>query len=152
MIGGMTIEQIEKLCKAKEVELLDKYYGNLIKEAAIECPETIGDYQIDLPLKIEAAYKEYLMEIWTEIAPGIACIFEENKLRELSTDDDREGLEHAYKNATEQTLWERITKTNHKDVTYYKALLKEYTQELLVCARLDFLEEINGKHILNKAF
>lgn len=152
MISGMTIEQIEKLCKAKEVELLDKYYGNLIKEAAIECPEIIGDYQIDLPLKIEAAYKEYLMEIWTEIAPGIACIFEENKLRELSTDDDREGLEHAYKNATEQTLWERITKTNHKDVTYYKALLKEYTQELLVCARLDFLEEINGKHILNKAF
>ena len=148
----MTIEQIEKLCKEKETALLEKYFGNLIKEASIECPETIGEYKVDLPLKIEAAYKEYLMEIWTEIAPGIACIFEENKLRELSTDDDREGLAHAYKDATEQTLWERITKTNHRDVTYYKALLKEYTQELLVCARLDFLEEINGKHILNKVF
>ena len=152
MIGDMTIEQIEKLCKEKETALLEKYFGNLIKEASIECPETIGEYKVDLPLKIEAEFKEFLLGKWKEIAPGITCNFEEKKLRELLTDDDREGLEHAYKDATEQTLWERITKNNHKDVTYYKALLKEYTQELLVCARLDFLEEINGKHVLNKTF
>lgn len=152
MIGGMTIEQIEKLCKEKETALLEKYFGNLIKKASIECPETIGEYKMDLPLKIEAEFREYLLAIWKEIAPGITCNFEEKKLRELMTIDDREGLEHAYKDATEQTLWERITKNNHKDVTYYKALLKEYTRELLTCARLDFLEEINGKHILNKAF
>ena len=135
----MTIEQIEKLCKEKETALLEKYFGNLIKEASIECPETIGEYKVDLPLKIEAEFKEFLLGKWKEIAPGITCNFEEKKLRELLTDD-------------EQTLWERITKTNHKDVTYYKALLKEYTRELLVCARLDFLEEINGKHVLNKTF
>lgn len=152
MIGGMTIEEIEKLCKEKEAELLDKYFGNLIKEAAIECPETIGDYGKDLPLKIESEFREYLLGIWAEIAPGTICAFEELKLRKLMTDDDREGLEHAYKDAVEQTLWERITKTNHKDVTYYKALLKEYTQELLTCMRLDFLEEVTGKHILNKTF
>lgn len=148
----MTIEQVEQLCKAKEIELLDKYFGNLIKEAAIECPETIGDYKMELPLQIEAEFKEYLLGVWVEIAPGVACNFEEKRLRELMTIDDREGLEYAYKDAIEQTLWERITKTNHKDVIYYKALLKEYTRELLTCARLDFLEEINGKHILNKAF
>ena len=148
----MTTEQIEKLCKAKEQELLDKYFGNLIKEAAIERPETIGNYEKDLPLKIEAEFKEYLVGLWREIAPGVSCAFEEKKLRNLMIDDDCEALEHAYKDAKEQTLWERITKTNHKDVTLYKALLKEYTQELLICARLDFLEEISGKHILNKAF
>lgn len=148
----MTSEQIAKLCKEKEQELLDKYFGNLIKEAAIECPETIGEYEKDLPLKIEAEFKEYLLGIWKEIVPGMECVFEEWKLRQLMIDDDREGIEQAYKDATEQTLWERITQTNHKDVTYYKGLLKEYAQELLTCARLDFMEEINGMHILNKTF
>ena len=63
----MTTEQIEKLCKAKEQELLDKYFSNLIKEAAIERPETIGDYEKDLPLKIEAEFKEYIVGLWREI-------------------------------------------------------------------------------------
>lgn len=148
----MTSEQIAKLCKEKEQELLDKYFGNLIKEAAHECPETIGEYEKDLPLKIEAEFKEYLLGIWKEIAPEKECLFEERKLRKLMTDDDREGIEQAYKDATEQTLWERITQTNHKDVTYYKGLLKEYTQELLTCARLDFLEEVTGEIIKNKTF
>ena len=148
----MIKEEIANLCKEKEQELLDKYFGDLIKEAAHECPETIGEYEKDLPLKIEAEFKEYLLGIWKEIALEKECVFEEQKLRKYMTDDDREGIEQAYKNATAQTLWERITQTNHKDVTYYKGLLKEYTQELLTCVRLDFLEEITGKHILNKAF
>ena len=148
----MTTEQIEKLCKAREQELLDKYFGNLIKEAAIERPETIGDYEKDLPLKIEAEFKVYLEDLWKDIFSDTICIFEEQKLRKLLTDDDREGIEYAYKDAMEQTLWERITKTNHKDVTFYKGLLKEYTSELLTCMRLDFLEEVTTKHILNKTF
>ena len=148
----MTTEQIAKLCKEKEQELLDKYFGNLIKEAAIECPETIGGYDKNLPLKIEAEFKEYLLDIWKENCLGKECVLEEQKLRKLLTDDDREGIEQAYKDATEQTLWERITQTNHKDVTYYKGLLKEYTQELLTCMRLDFLEEITDEIIKNKTF
>lgn len=49
----MINEQIEKLCKEKEQELLDKYFGNLVKEAAEERPETIGKYTKEMPLKIE---------------------------------------------------------------------------------------------------
>ncbi len=45
---------IGQLCKEKEQELLDKYFGNLINEAAKDCPETIGGYTKDMPLKIEA--------------------------------------------------------------------------------------------------
>ena len=148
----MTTEQIAKLCKEKELDLLDKYFGNLDKEAIIERPETIGEYEKELPLKIEAEFKEYLLDIWKEINPDKECVFEEQKLRELMTEDDREGIEYAYKDAVEQTIWERITQTNHKDVTYYKVLLKEYTQELLTCMRLDFLEEITGEVIKNKTF
>ena len=152
----MTNVQIEKLCKEKEQELMKKYFSNLVKEAAKEEAETIGEYTKDLPLKIESEYKAYLEELWKEHAPegqkGKPLIFEEQKLRKLMTDDDRESVDAAYKDATQRTLWERITKTNHKDVTYYKGLLQEYTRDLLMVMREDFLEEITGHHIQNKAF
>jgi len=152
----MTNEQIEKLCKEKGQELLDKYFGNLVKEAAIERPETIGEYTKDLPLQIEAEYKAFLEELWKECAPehlkGTPLVLEEQMLRKLKTDDDRELIEEAHKDATEQTLWERITQTNHKDVAYYKGLLEEYTRDLLMVMREDFLEEVTGHQIENKTF
>ena len=152
----MTPNQIEELCKEKEQELFNKYFGDLVKKAVVERPEVIGEYTKDLPLKIESEYKAYLEELWKEHAPeglkGKPLILEEQKLRKLMTDDDRENVDAAYKDATEQTLWERITKTNHTDVTYYKGLLQEYTRDLLMVMREDFLEEITGHHIENKAF
>lgn len=152
----MKNERLKVLCKEKEQELLNKYFGNLVREAAIECPETIGTYTKDLPLRIEAEYKVFLEKLWKEYAPenlkGTPLVLEEQMLRKLMTDDDREGIEAAYKDAVEQTLWERITKTNHKDVTYYKSLLMEYTRDLLMVMREDFLEEITGHPIKNKAF
>lgn len=152
----MDTKQIEKLCESKEKELIEKYYGNLVKEAAIERPEEIGSYTKDLPLKIEAEYKTYLEDLWKKYAPedlkGRPLVFDEKRLRELVTEDDREGIDAAYKDAAERTLWERITKSNHKDVTYYKGLLEEYTRELLIVTRHDFLEEVTGQHIKNKAF
>lgn len=152
----MESENVKALCKEKEQELLNKYFGNLVQEAAIECPEVIGTYTKDLPLKIEAEYKTFLEGLWKEYAPenlkGTPLVLEEQTLRKLMTDDDREGIDAAYKDATERTLWERITKTNHKDVTFYKGLLLEYTRDLLMVMREDFLEEITGHSIENKAF
>lgn len=152
----MTKEQVFAHCKEKEQELLEKYFGNLLHEAAIEMPETIGEYTKDLPLKIEAEYREFLEGIWELHAPsglkGTPLVLEEQKLRKLMTDDDREGIDAAYKDASTITLWEKITKSNHEDVTYYKGLLLEYTKELLMIMRIDFLEEITGDHINCKAF
>ena len=68
------------------------------------------------------------------------------------TDDDHELIDVAHKNAAKQTLWERITKTSHKNVTYFKGLLLKYTRDLLMVMREDFLEEMTGHHIENKAF
>ena len=144
----MIIQQIEAKCKEREEILLNKYFGNLVKEAAIERPETIGDYSKDLPLKIEEEYYQYLKELLAEIRPGksesLESIFDKQHIGRLMTEDDREGINHAYEDATRRTLWERITQTNHKDVTYYKGLLKEYTRELLMNLRCDFLEDINN--------
>ena len=152
----MANEEIRRLCKQKEQELLNKFFGDLEKDAVETRPEIIGEYSKDLPLKIEAEYKSFLEELWKEYAPeelkGTPLVLEEQKLRKLMTDDDRELINEAHKDATEQTLWERITKTNHKDVTYYKGLLLAYTRDLLMVMGEDFLEEVTGHHIKNKAF
>ena len=152
----MTNEQIILLCKKKEQELIETYFGNLVQEAALIRPETIEEYSKDLPVKIEAEYKAFLEKLWEESAPeelkGTPLVLEEQTLRKLMTDDGRELIDEAYKDAIEQTLWERITKSNHKDVTYYKGLLQEYTRDLLMVMREDFLEEITGQHIGNKTF
>ncbi len=143
----MTKKEIDKLCEQKEKELLKKYFGKLIQEAAIEQPETIGGYTKDLPIKIEEEYFQYLKKLWDEINPDksktLESILDKRHIRMLMTEDDREGIHYAYKDATRRTLWERLTKTNHKDVTFYKGLLEEYTRELLMCLRCDFIEDVN---------
>lgn len=142
----MTLQQIESQCRDKSDELIAKYFGSLIKEAAIERPEEIGDYSLELPKQIEAEYYAYLKDLWAEIAPQGSPSFEEiiNKkhLSDLMTDDDREIIPPAYDAAMHRNLWERITKTNHKDVTYYKGLLKRYTEDLLTALRCDFMEDV----------
>ena len=139
-----------------EQELLEKYFGRLVFEAAYVQPETISGYPKELPLKIEAEYKAFLEGLWEEYAPegqkGTPMVLEEQHLRIRFTDDEREAVDEALKDAKKQTLWELITRTNHKDVTYYKGLLEEYTRELFLVMREDFLEEITGHHIKNKAF
>ena len=152
----MKTDEMVVLCKEKEQELLDKYFGGVVFEAAILRPETIGEYTKELPLKIEEEYRKFLVRVWEQYAPaelkGTPLVLEEQKLRKLMTDDDREGIDAAYKDASTVTLWEKITKSNHKDVTYYKGLLFEYTKDLLLVMRHDFLEEITGEHINCKAF
>ncbi len=142
----MNRKDIEIICLNKAEMLLKRYFGNLVKEASVECPETIGNYDIELPLRIEAEYRDFLSNLWLEIAPGdnrsINELLDKKHIRDLLTEDDREGVALAYRNAMQRTLWERITQTNHKDVTYYKGLLEEYTRELLLCMKHDFIEEV----------
>lgn len=138
---------VELLCRNKEQELLYKYFDKVVNEQ----PESVGEYTKDLPLKIEAEFREYLTKLWKEYS-DTPLVLEEQKLRWLMTEDNREAIDAAYKDANTITLWERITNSNHKDVTYYKGLLRDYTKELLMIMRTDFLEEITGQHITNKTF
>ena len=142
----MNKSEVERLCSEKVDSLLKKYFGNLVREAAIDCPETIGNYDLELPLRIEAEFRNYLKELWQEISADnqrtVDDLLDKKSLRDKMTEDDREGIAYAYRDAQKRSLWERITRTNHKDVTYYKGLLEEYTRELLFCMKYDFLEEI----------
>lgn len=152
----MSNKQIERTCIEKEQELLNKYFGNLTKEAAIERTNTIGEYTKDLPSKIEREYFAFLEDLWKNNTQGehkiSDLVLEEKKLRGLMTENSFEMIEEAYKNAIEQTLWEKITKSNHEDVAFYKGLLHKYTQDVLMLMRKDFLEEITNNHIKNKSF
>lgn len=138
---------VEILCKEKEQELLNKYFPSGFGVPS----ETIGIYTKDLPLKIEDEFRDYLVELWKQFSDA-PLVLEEQKLRRLMTEDDRAAIDAAYKDAEHITLWEQITKSNHEDVTYYKGLIYEYAKKLLMVMRLDFLEEITGKHISGKAF
>lgn len=111
----------------------------------------MGEYTKDLPLKIESEFREYLAELWKQFSDA-PLVLEEQKLRRLMTDDDRESIDAAYRDAEHISLWERITGSNHEDVTYYKGLLYQYTKDLLLVMRTDFLEEITGNDINCKAF
>ena len=141
----MNREDINKRCLCLAESLLHKYFGNLVKEATIDKPEDIGQYDLELPLRIEAEYKESLRQLWEEYALDNSRrfddIFDKPEIRQILTTDDLEGLSYAYKDAKRITLWEKITQTNHRDVTFYKGLLEEYTRELLFCMRHDFIEE-----------
>ena len=141
----MNREDINKRCLYLAESLLRKYFGNLVKEATIDKPEDIGQYDLELPLRIEAEYKENLRQLWEEYALDNSRrfddIFDKPEIRQILTTDDLEGLSYAYKDAKRITLWEKITQTNHRDVTFYKGLLEEYTRELLFCMRHDFIEE-----------
>ena len=144
--NAMPLQQIESQCRNKAEELLNKYFGKLVQEAAIEQPETIDVYSLELPKLIEAEYYDYLKGLWAEIAPSGSPSFEEildkKHLSDRMTEDDREIIKPAYEDAVTRTLWERLTKTNYKDVTYYKGLLKRYTEDLLSALRCDFVEDV----------
>lgn len=139
-------KQIEKRCEAKAAELFEKHFGNLVNEAAFERPETIGDYSLDLPKRIEGEYYVFLKGLWAELAPAGSPPFEEiidkRDQSDAFTAREREGIRSAYKDALKQTVLERLTKSNHRQVTYYKGLLQSYTKDLLTALQCDFLEDI----------
>ena len=144
----MTYQHIKAQCESKAEELLEKFFGNLIKEAAIEQPETIGEYSLELPEKIEAEFAEYLKGLWREIDPAGSSFEEIIDKREQNrpftdSESDTKMLQSAYKKAVRQSIVERMTRTTHEDVTYYKGLLRQRTRKLLVALECDFLEDVS---------
>ena len=143
----MTELEITQLCDRKVKELIDKHFSNFIHKAAVERPEELNAlYNDGLPHKIAEEYREWLAWLWPEVTPNGAKSFDEimNLKRSLEMTDASyvPYLKDAREAAEKITLWEKITKSNHEDVTYYKGLLKQYTEELLDTMTKDFLDDI----------
>ena len=136
---------IEMRCRDKANELLDKYFGNIVHEAAYERPEKLDErYTKELPFKIEDEFIAYLGELKKELMPDdtrpIDSLIDHPRLRDMIMEDYEVDVDKSFEEATTITLWEKIAKSNHEDVAYFKGLLKQYTEELLEHTILDFLE------------
>ena len=139
---------IEDRCYSQAKELLEQYFGDFATVSGVVKPESLDSLYTDmLPRKIAEEFRAFLAGLWDEIAPENAKTFDEimNRQRsmDLIHDDYDDFLPSARLSAETITLWEKITKTNHKDVTYYKGLLKQYTEELLETMAEDFLEDLD---------
>ncbi|MBQ9311280.1 MAG: hypothetical protein IJ222_10540 [Bacteroidales bacterium] len=140
--------KVELQCLDKANGLIDKYFPNFIHEAAIKKPERLaGEYNDELPHKIASEFRVWLSRLWAELAPEGAKPFDEimnlKKSIEVTDASYAPYLNDARKDAEQITLWEKLTKTNHEDVSYYKGLLKQYTEELLRVMIKDFVGDIS---------
>lgn len=138
---------IEDRCYGKAKELLTKYFWDFSVISGVEKPETLESiYTDELPGKIADEFREFLRGLWEEIAPEEAKPFDEIMNLHRSMDvihaDYEDYLPLAREEAETVTLWEKITKTNPKDVTFYKGLLKQYAEELLDTLVKDFLGDV----------
>ena len=140
----MDVLDLRIRCEAKIKELLDHYYGDLVKEAVVDKPEVLEErFSPELPLKIEEEYLAFLGGLKREFFPAdpraIDEIIDCPLKREMIRDDYELDVEKAYENAKTITFWEKLTRSNYKDVTYFKGLVKQYTEELLEHMTDDFL-------------
>lgn len=138
---------IESCCREKADELLERYFPDFINEAAVIRPEKLAAaYHDDLPREVQQAFREWLASLWEEIAPAGAKSFPEimnlHKSMQMVDISYVPYLKEAREKAEKITLRERITRTNHKDVTFYKGLLKQYTEELLQTMIQDFMGDV----------
>lgn len=131
----------------EEEALLAKYFPNYLHDAAIRKPEELDEeYNDELPHKVEVEFGEWLDALWKELNPNTDKTYMSimnQHLNMIMTDAEyNRPLVEAKAKADKITFWEKINKTNHEDVTYYKGLLLEYTRRLLDVMINDFIEDI----------
>ena len=140
----MTESELRDCCWAQYNLLLQSYFGDFAVEAAKGKTEVLDDIYTDtLPLTIADKYRSFLLSLWSKIAPIGAPPYEElvttKRASEVTTEEYEDFLERARTEAKTVTFFEKITRSNHKDVSYYKGLLKQYTEELMRIIMEDFL-------------
>lgn len=145
MIGIMNYSELETLCWAEYNSLLDKYFGEIHKEAAAREGTLDGRFTNELPEKVAGEFRSYIEDVWKEVAPDGAEPFDKimdaDKAIKATKAEYMDYLTKARNEAQAVSLWEKITSSNHEDVTYYKGLLKQYTEELMRVMLLDFTKE-----------
>lgn len=139
-------QEIELRCRTKAAELIHYYFPDIIYEATVERPETLDDrYYDNLPHVIENEFREWLASLWTEVAPEGVGSFEDIMNRHLKLwmvdSEHAPYLKEAREDAQRITLWEKLSRSNHEDVTRYKGMLKDYAEALLDTMVMDFIEE-----------
>ena len=139
----MKSEELRSLCWGKYNSLLDQYFGGIHEEAAAREGTLDGRFTNELPEKVAGEFRSYIEDVWKEVAPDGAKPFDKimdaDKAIKATKAEYLDYLTKARNEAQAVSLWEKITRSNHEDVTNYKGLLKQYTEELMRVMLLDFL-------------
>ena len=105
---GGNNESIQNLCRLKKKELIDQHFGDII----------------------ESEYKDYLENLWKDTHVGREEIRSSSRRKEtlctVLTENGRELMEDSHRKTEEIILWECLSQTYHKDLTYYKDLQHVY--------------------------
>ena len=140
----MDVLDLRIRCETKMKELLDRHFGDLVKDAVVDKPEVLEErFSTELPLRIEEEFMAFLGDLKREILPDdprtIDEIIDCPLKREMIRDEYELDVERAYEKAKAVTFWEKLTRSNHKDVSFFKGLVKQYTEDLLEHMTDDFL-------------
>jgi len=132
-------------CVTRRNEILEKYFGKVQEENATSRAQTLEEkYNRETPFDAEDEFFDFLEDLNREIngseAKPLSTLIDRPLKRDMLNDEYQPALENAYRNAQEITFKEKILKSNHKDVAYFKGLLKQFTEELLEQLMNDFLE------------
>ena len=115
---------------------LNKCVTHYFREISLEeaaHPEILdADYTEDYLERVIGDYYRRLSMIW-ERSPlaayaNFSSVYHIPAVEEVG---DPAELAKARKDATRRTLWERLTRTNHKDVYEYREMLNTYGEALL---------------------
>ena len=137
----MTQEDISRLCLAERERLLNKYFGTLPTDHALNI-EQIGE----LTKYAETEYKHFLGVLWEQVRGTDGRPLDDllnKRYNRFSLNKEYVAkISTAVTDAEEITLWERITDSNYRDIEHLNALITAYATDLLAHITADFMEDV----------
>ena len=123
---------------------INKYFNEITLEDAVR-PETLDpEYSPELIEKLQTQYYKTLERIWDTIPTYYHSSFQAAyKLPAIEDICDLDALQKAYDKAARITFWEKLGKSNYKDVLAYKLLLKENCENYLQAMHGQFIEAVS---------
>ena len=144
MIALPPVDPADFIMKAGDEmrKCIDKYFNEVSLEEAAN-PEILDQkFAPELLGTLQAEYYRKLENVWGSI-PAYRSSFEAAyKMPPLQAAGDLDALQKAYEAAVKRSFWEKLGKTNYKDVAAYKTLLKEYGEALLSAMHGNFVDAV----------
>ena len=122
----------------------NKYLNVIPLEEAIQDETLDPKYSPNLLSEMGAEYLKELEKLWDSIPSYYRSSFQAAYVAPtLDVAGDLSALQKAYEDALKIGFWERLGKSNHKDVLAYKLLLKEYGKKYLQAMHASFIDAVS---------
>lgn len=146
MIALPPVDPADYIMKAGDEmqNCFNKYLNVIPLEEAIQDETLDPKYSPNLLSEMGAEYLTELEKLWDTIPSYYRSSFK--SAYEVPTPDvagDLFVLQKAYEDAVKKSVWEKLGKTNYKDVLAYKLLLKEYGKKYLQAMHASFINAVS---------